>query len=103
MNILIAFGVAGLVGFGSYVLGLRRGIKIAHEEGCEEYKDAYWEGYNDGRLDPMPNIMQETYDEAFQAGKEAKEREYKANVLLAGLEEAFDGCDDEVIIDGGTY
>ena len=85
------------------MLGLRRGTKIGIEEAREDYKDSYWEGYNDGRLDPMPNIMQETYEEAFRDGKEAMMRKYKADKLLDGLEEAFNGCDDEVILDAGEY
>ena len=100
MNILIAFGVAGLVGFGSYVLGLRRGIKIGKEESCEEYKNAYWEGYSDGRLDPASHIVAEAYEEGFQDGKEVTTKRFKADKLIEGLEEAFK---DNNVIDDGEY
>ena len=101
MNILIAFGVAGLVGFGSYVLGLRRGIKISKEESCEEYKNAYWDGYSDGRLDPASHIVGEAYEEGFQDGKEATTKKYKTDKLIEGLDELFK--DGDGIIDCGEY
>ena len=100
METFTIIAAAVLVGVVSYVIGLRRGIKIAQEEGCEEYKDAYWEGYSDGRLDPEPHIVSEAYEEGYQDGKEAATKRFKADKLIEGLEEAFK---DNKVIDCGEY
>lgn len=102
MNILIAFGLAGFVGFCSYVLGLRRGTKIGIEEAHEDYKKAYWEGYTDGRLDPHPSVKQEFYEEGFQDGKDLVMRRTKISKMVDELDELFNG-EDKNIIDGGEY
>lgn len=70
------------------------------EEASEGYKKDYWDGYADGRLDPHPKAIEDSYQEGFQDGKYVVERRYKADVLLAGLEEAFK---DDNVIDSGEY
>lgn len=94
MNTITIILFALIVGIISYVLGLRRGVKIAEEEvdqAREDYKDAYWEGYADGRYDPRPECLDDSYNDGYESGYTMATRNLKADVLVEGLKDLFEG------------
>lgn len=112
MATIAIIGVALLVGVVCYIIGLRRGIKISEQEHQVELantvRETYWEGYNDGRLDPDPKTKDEWYNQGFNDGKEyrktCKINRLKNEKFLESLEYAFGPEEDNVeILDGGEY
>lgn len=130
MNTVSIIMLCLFVGIFSYALGLHRGFKATDEDINrvnrqlddlkEDYRNAYWEGYNDGRLDPHDRSKSEWYEEGFQDGKKAMRKELelpdpwnpeeenkptKLELINEVVEQVGDLFDDDEnnIIDCGEY